>query len=537
MAAANDAESTARPLARVFPPSADAKRDQLIQETWSGFCAEMTEAVRTAAGADRSPPEIAYAVGEIVHNYFRARGATLTSRELRHLVGELLDRHSVSKPDVLKPEVAEAEPPPRAEPPKAEPPQAKPEAAPEKVVAFAKEPPPAPWQSEETPAPSPAVPEKVFEPPPSTLVEVLDREAATFDRLLATIVEVARPLVPRHAGRDVAKAAIAIVLDKALGEAGEQLSPPTRTRLQAAALSELCGLGLIDRLWADRTVHALFVNGPSVIYAQRGGALERVAESFRSEQHLAEIVGRLAPSARQPVVEFQLRDGTSGVAVFPPAAPRGPVLALRRAEPGTASFERLIAAGMLSSAMADVIRIAARCRLNILVSGPAGAGKTALLAALARDLGEARIVTVARHRSFRSQAPTRIELVAQEPTSSLPALLAAGAALAPDLLLVDSVRLEDVPALVERLSRGARGTVAAVEPSSLASGLGRSVDLVVRLARGGDGLSRVVAMLDGAGAAMFVHEDGAFQRRSANPAFASAAQAGGLGEALAATLR
>ena len=187
--------------------------------------------------------------------------------------------------------------------------------------------------------------------------------------------------------------------------------------------------------------------------------------------------------------------------------------------------------------MADLLRVAVRSRLNILVSGPAGSGKTALLAALARDIEEARVVTVARHRAFRTAAPQRIELVAQGEAAPLPALMSAGASLRPDLLVVDSVQLEDVPELVERLSRGTRGTVAALEPASLAAGLAHAVDVVVRLGRGADGRYRVVSLQDAEGMAVFVHESGHFVRRSTRPAFAGAVAAAGHAGSLAATLR
>ena len=145
--------------------------------------------------------------------------------------------------------------------------------------------------------------------------------------------------------REAAAAAIDAALDAVL--AGE---PERRERLARLALSELCGLGPIDRIWADPSIRAVFVNGPAAIHVERNGVLEASPERFRDRAHLAELVGRLVRRPSPDAVLFRLRDGGEGMVIFPPAAPAGPVLVLRRGEPGNATFERLIAAGTLDPA-------------------------------------------------------------------------------------------------------------------------------------------------------------------------------------------
>src|SRR6478735_9381772 len=89
--AAGEMPSGVRSLDRIFPLQADATRARQMEETWRAFCGEMEGAVRALLDKARSPPEIAYAIGELVHNTFRTRGVTLTSFELRRLVVEVLD--------------------------------------------------------------------------------------------------------------------------------------------------------------------------------------------------------------------------------------------------------------------------------------------------------------------------------------------------------------------------------------------------------------------------------------------------------------
>jgi pilus assembly protein CpaF len=490
------ADGLARPLEEIFPLRGDEGRARLMQETWRAFADGMTVAVAAAFGDSRSPPEIAYAIGEVVHNYFRTRGVTLTSYELRRLVAELLVQRQR-----------------RRRPPTSGP-----------LVQFASEPStrPAPW-TDAAAAPPPAVADAVFAGPPSPLVSMTPREVDD----VVTKVRATLAGDPFGLPRKVVIDAIASVL--------EGSSPEERDRFTRLALSELCGLGPIDRLWADRSIRAVFVNGPAAVYVERAGVVQPSQERFRDGAHLEEIVGRLVGRAASPAVAISLRDGSEGVVLFPPAAPAGPVLTLRRGEPGEATLERLVAAGRLDRRMADLLRVATRSRLNMLVVGPARAGKTALLAALARDLGDARVVTLARHREFRWASASKVELTAslQVPLATL---LPAGLRLRPDLLVVDSLQPSDASALGDLLSAGARGVVAAGEPQAMAGVPRQSVDVLVSVGRL-NGSFVITSIEDATGAQLFAYQNGGgFLRRTATASFAGTVHKAGYGEALSSVL-
>ncbi len=541
----------ARLLDQILPERGDEVRSRDMQATWQAFCLERHDAVRATFERGRSPPEIAYAIGELLHTYFRTRGVILTSHELRRLVAEVLESQKMAVPPAAK-----AAPPPAPEsPPAAIPPPAKSPSLeaptdelqpaeqknPEPLVSFAAElsSEASAWTGTESVS-EPVVSEEAFEPPLSPLVALVSREAANFDRLLARTLDTARPRLGAAASkaeRAEVLRAIDAATDEVLRGEGQTLAPELRERLVRTALSEISGLGLIDRLWADRSVKAVFVNGPAAVYVERGGGLELSPEQFRDRAHLVELATRLAGAATGAVAEVQLRDGAMATVIFPPAAPEGPVLVIRRSEPGQASFERLIAADVLDRSIAGLLRIAARVRLNLLVLGPPGSGKSSLLAAIARDLGgEARVVTLAATRDFGWTASSKVELVAT-PAASYATLLAAAAQLKPHVLLLDSLERQDAALLSDQVAAGARGIVVACEPSAVTPALMRSVDLVVRLGRSRDGLFRPLALDDAAGVPIFVYEDGRFQRRSAEPAFAEAMRAAGYGEALANLLR
>jgi type IV secretory pathway ATPase VirB11/archaellum biosynthesis ATPase len=501
-----------RSLEEIFPLRGDAHRGRRMHEAWRAFPGERTDNVRQALGRGKSPPEIAYAIGEIVHNHFRTRGITLASFELRRLVAELLAQRGDDRAGTRE--------------------QGPPGKAP--LVEFANDPSSrrATWTGAEAVASSPARDEAVFDAPPSRLVTVTSR-----DDELALLAAVAVKVRARL-GADPYVLARALVVE-AIAAAIADLRRPDgadRQRLARLVLSELCGLGPIDRLWSDGSVHAVFVNGPASVQVERDGVIEATAERFRDHAHLEEIARRLAPRPVAGAASVNLRDGSEGVVLFPPAAPDGPVVALRRGAPGEATFERLISAGRLDRPMADLLRIAARSRLNVLVVGPARAGKSALLAAIARDMGDARLVTLAPHRAFSWPSGAKVELVIS-PQAPFAAVLSAAAQLRADLMIADSLSPEDAPALSDLLARGGRGIVAAGDARAMTRLARERVDLVVRLGIAGDGLFVVASMEDATGAELFAYrEHGTFHRRAAVASFAGTVQKAGYGAALASVL-
>ncbi|HTR86257.1 MAG TPA: ATPase, T2SS/T4P/T4SS family [Reyranella sp.] len=524
--ARSGARPESRPLDLILPQLAQDPRRVDMQATWQAFCLEMDGQVQAAITRGQSPAEVAYAVGELVHNYFHARGVALTSHELRKLAGELMT------------EPARAARPPAMDDWGTVDPDDQPLPGP--LVSFADEPlhrasrSAGDWTGEEPSPPIVEMSSSVFDDVPSPLVNIVGREEANFERLSAQTVARVRSRLPPATPREEALRAIDAAVDEVLREEKQALPVEARDRLVTSALGEICGLGPIDRLWADRSVRAIFVNGPQAVFVDRGSGTEAVPDHhFRDAAHLLEIARRLAPTG--DVAEVKLRDG-SGTVIFAPAAPDGPVLALRRAAAGEATFERLVAAGVLDAAMASLLRLAARGRLNVLVVGPEGSGKTALLAAIARDLDPAsRLVTLGRRRDFRWSASGKVELLASE-AASYATLLAAAGRLQPQLLVLDSVERGDISDVARHLAQGGRGVLVGCETSLITPALSRAVDIVVRLERGRDGLFRVVSLADAASVAVFVHEDGRFHRRSTTPAFAEILRAAGQGEALASLL-
>ncbi len=186
-----------------------------------------------------------------------------------------------------------------------------------------------------------------------------------------------------------------------LAEEGLAFNGRQREALVEAVMSELVGLGPLEPLLQDAGITEIMVNGPGQIYAEREGRLTRVDAAFDDAAHLLRIIERiLSPLGRRvdessPMCDGRLTDGSRINVVLPPLAVNGPILTIRKFARQPLTMHRLTQLGTLTPAVAAFLRACVAGRLNILVSGGTGSGKTTTLNALSSSIPESeRIVTV-----------------------------------------------------------------------------------------------------------------------------------------------
>src|SRR5580692_7235421 len=154
----------------------------------------------------------------------------------------------------------------------------------------------------------------------------------------------------------------------------------------------MLGLGPLAPLLADETISDIMVNGPKQVYIERRGKLELSDVHFRDDQHLLNIctkivtrVGRRVDEST-PLVDARLPDGSRVNVIIPPLALDGPMISIRKFSKRAITLAKMVEQGNISQAMATVLTIATKARLNILVSGGTGSGKTTLLNALSQQI-------------------------------------------------------------------------------------------------------------------------------------------------------
>src|SRR4051794_38081328 len=195
------------------------------------------------------------------------------------------------------------------------------------------------------------------------------------------------------------------------------LDADARAQLVAMVAERSFGLGPLEPLLRDPAVDEVMVNGPGAVWVERAGRVERAAVAFGSEAELRHAIERiLAPLGRRvdeasPLVDARLPDGSRVNVVIPPLALEGPILTIRRFRRRGFSAEELVEAGTLNPPLRDFLARCVRARLNLLVSGGTGSGKTTTLNALSAFIPEGeRIVTVEDAAELRLRQPHVVRL-------------------------------------------------------------------------------------------------------------------------------
>jgi pilus assembly protein CpaF len=310
------------------------------------------------------------------------------------------------------------------------------------------------------------------------------------------------------------------------------LDPAARAELAARIAERSFGLGPLEPLLRDPTVDEVMVNGAGPVWVERGGRLERTEVGFAADDDVRHAIERiLAPLGRrvdesEPLCDARLPDGSRVNVVIPPLALDGPVLTIRRFRPRGLSADDLVALGTWSAPLRDVLAGAVRGRLNILVSGGTGSGKTTTLNALSAFVpaGE-RVVTIEDTAELRLQQPHVVRLEARPPSVegrgevTIRRLVRNALRMRPDRIVVGEVRGAEALDMLSAMTTGHDGSLCTVHAGSAEEALRRletlalmagvglphaavreqvadAIDLVVHQARGPGGVRRVVAVAE-----------------------------------------
>lgn len=253
-----------------------------------------------------------------------------------------------------------------------------------------------------------------------------------------------------------------------------------RPLLRRSVVNHLTGLGPLDHLLLDDTVTEILINRPDDVQVERSGRLERVDTLFLDEAEVLALAKRLAARAGRalntetPMADARLADG-SRIAVITPPVSENTAVAIRRSVDHAPELDDLVAHGTVSREAWDLLRRAVRERLNVVVAGGAGVGKTHLLRLLAREIpAEERVVVIEDVRELNLRRSGAITLET-DGRFSLHDLLVQALRMRPDRILVGEVRGGEALDLLESMATGHPGLSTVHSP-------GPGLDTVHRLA-------------------------------------------------------
>ncbi|WP_244406135.1 CpaF family protein [Methylocella silvestris] len=334
----------------------------------------------------------------------------------------------------------------------------------------------------------------------------------------------------------ISKQELAIFVNQLVAEIANErkflLNHDEQHTLATSIVDEMVGLGPIEPLLRDRTVADILINGPRMIYVERRGKLELTKLQFRSDAHVLHVAQRIASSIGRridessPMLDARLQDGSRVNVIIPPLSLKGPCVSIRKFSKTTLDFNSFIASGTVSPDLARALEIAARCRLNIIVSGGTGSGKTTMLNSLSRmiDQGE-RIITIEDAAELQLQQAhvvqleTRPQNIEGRGEISQRDLMRNALRMRPDRIIMGEVRGSEAFDMMQAMNTGHNGSMSTVHSNTARDALARienmilmgvgnlpirairaqissAIDLVVQTERMRDGVRRVTEVVE-----------------------------------------
>jgi pilus assembly protein CpaF len=315
-----------------------------------------------------------------------------------------------------------------------------------------------------------------------------------------------------------------------IAEENTPFTDAQRLALEEEILNETFGLGPIEPFLHDPDVADILVNRAEQVYVERFGRLELTEARFDDNDHLMKIIDRIVSRVGRridessPMVDARLPDGSRVNAIIPPLALDGPVLSIRRFGVRTLHLDDLVAFGALTVGMAEVLQGAIRARLNILVVGGTGSGKTTMLNALSTHIpSEERIVTIEDAAELQLQQPHVVRLETRPPNIEGKGqvtqrdLLRNALRMRPDRIVVGEVRGVEVLDMLQAMNTGHDGSLTTIHANSAREAMSRletlmmmtgvnlpsaamreqitaALDVVIHLSRLSDGTRRVMSV-------------------------------------------
>ena len=323
---------------------------------------------------------------------------------------------------------------------------------------------------------------------------------------------------------------VAKIIDSMLRDESKALNAGERSAITDEIIDEILGFGPLEPLLKDDTVSDILINTPNEVFVERHGVLEDTPVRFRDDDHLMRIIERIVVQVGRrvdessPLVDARLPDGSRVNVAIPPIALDGALVSIRKFAKIPYDLEKLVAIGSLPPAAAELLKGVVACRLNLLISGGTGTGKTTMLNAVSRSIGaNERIVTIEdaaelqlqqRHVCRMETRPSNIEGKGEITQRDL---VKNALRMRPDRIILGECRGGEAFDMLQAMNTGHDGSITTVHANTPRDALARleqmvsmsnlevsqrsiraqiasALNVVVQIKRFADGSRRVISM-------------------------------------------
>ena len=269
------------------------------------------------------------------------------------------------------------------------------------------------------------------------------------------------------------------------------MSGPDKQRLLREVMDEVFGFGPIEVLLRDPYVSDILVNGPHQVYIEKRGQLEKTKVTFMDDKHLMRIINRIGSNVGRridestPMLDARLPDGSRVNAIIPPLSLDGPMVSIRRFGTNPIDIHKLIELNTLTEEMAFFMKACVQCRMNILISGGTGTGKTTFLNAISKWIPEGeRVITIEDAAELQLQQEHVIRLETRPPNIEGEGqvtqrdLVRNTLRMRPDRIIVGEVRGGETLDMLQAMNTGHEGSMTTVHANNPRDALRRLENMV-----------------------------------------------------------
>lgn len=315
----------------------------------------------------------------------------------------------------------------------------------------------------------------------------LEAKQQLLERLVTTVDFATLQKIPENKR----KQRISEAVESMIGELGVPLTSQQSALLQQQAIDEILGHGPIEPLLADPDIADIMINTAKRVFVEKSGKIFLTNITFLSERHLMNIIQRIVirvgrrVDESNPMVDARLEDGSRFNAIIPPLALDGALVSIRKFKKSKISLREYIEYDSMSPAMSKFLEICGHIRLNIVVSGGTGSGKTTMLNAISQHIDQTeRIITIEDAAELQLQQPHVLRLETRPASTegsgevTQRQLVKNALRMRPDRIILGEVRGDEVIDVLSAMNTGHDGSMVTIHSNSPRDCLSRIENLV-----------------------------------------------------------